>query len=96
MSLWFVAGMLAAVNPCGFILLPTYLMYFLGVSGGTLVPANDALVVLSPVAGGDSFSLPLPLVPGLVGLLDSYFQGAYFAPENAFGLALTDGLNVYF
>jgi cytochrome c-type biogenesis protein len=33
MSLWFVAGMLAAVNPCGFILLPTYLMYFLGLQG---------------------------------------------------------------
>ena len=31
MSLWFVAGMLAAVNPCGFVLLPTYLMYFLGI-----------------------------------------------------------------
>jgi cytochrome c biogenesis protein CcdA len=33
MSLWFVAGMLAAVNPCGFVLLPTYLMYFLGIQG---------------------------------------------------------------
>lgn len=33
MSLWFVAGMLAAVNPCGFVLLPTYLMYFLGMQG---------------------------------------------------------------
>ena len=26
----FTAGLLAAINPCGFILLPTYLMYFLG------------------------------------------------------------------
>ena len=33
MSLWFVAGILAAVNPCGFVLLPTYLMYFLGLQG---------------------------------------------------------------
>lgn len=33
MSLWFVSGMLAAVNPCGFVLLPTYLMYFLGLQG---------------------------------------------------------------
>ena len=33
--LWlsFGGGLLAAVNPCGFVLLPTYLMYFLGVSG---------------------------------------------------------------
>ena len=33
MSLWFIAGILAAVNPCGFVLLPTYLMYFLGLQG---------------------------------------------------------------
>jgi cytochrome c-type biogenesis protein len=26
----FTTGLLAAVNPCGFVLLPTYLMYFLG------------------------------------------------------------------
>ena len=34
MSLSFIRGLVAAVNPCGFIQLPTYLMYFLGVSGG--------------------------------------------------------------
>jgi cytochrome c-type biogenesis protein len=34
MSLSFIRGLVAAVNPCGFILLPTYLMYFLGISGG--------------------------------------------------------------
>lgn len=35
-SISLVRGMLAAVNPCGFVLLPTYLLYFLGVeaSGG--------------------------------------------------------------
>jgi len=26
----FTAGLLAAINPCGFVLLPTYLLYFLG------------------------------------------------------------------
>ena len=26
----FTYGLLAAVNPCGFVLLPTYLLYFLG------------------------------------------------------------------
>jgi cytochrome c-type biogenesis protein len=26
----FVLGVLAAVNPCGFVLLPTYLIFFLG------------------------------------------------------------------
>lgn len=33
MSLSFIRGLVAAVNPCGFILLPTYLMYFLGMEG---------------------------------------------------------------
>lgn len=33
--LWlsFGSGLLAAVNPCGFVLLPTYLVYFLGIGG---------------------------------------------------------------
>ena len=26
----FTAGLLAVMNPCGFVLLPTYLVYFLG------------------------------------------------------------------
>jgi len=29
----FILGVMAAVNPCGFVLLPTYLMYFLGLEG---------------------------------------------------------------
>lgn len=29
----FLLGVLAAVNPCGFVLLPAYLMYFLGIEG---------------------------------------------------------------
>ena len=33
MGLSFLRGLVAAVNPCGFILLPTYLMYFLGMQG---------------------------------------------------------------
>jgi len=33
--LWlsFGSGLLAAVNPCGFVLLPTYLTYYLGING---------------------------------------------------------------
>jgi cytochrome c biogenesis protein CcdA len=33
-GLAFLRGMVATVNPCGFVLLPTYLMYFLGVEAG--------------------------------------------------------------
>ena len=33
MGLSFLRGLVAAVNPCAFVLLPTYLMYFLGMQG---------------------------------------------------------------
>ena len=56
MSLSFIRGLVAAVNPCGFILLPTYLMYFLGMQGG--VPGTQrasmkrALLVSAAVSLG--------------------------------------------
>jgi cytochrome c-type biogenesis protein len=56
MSLSFVRGLVASVNPCGFILLPTYLMYFLGVTSG--VPGSQrasvrrALLVSGAVSAG--------------------------------------------
>lgn len=33
MGLSFLRGLIAAINPCAFVLLPTYLMYFLGMEG---------------------------------------------------------------
>ena len=33
MGLSFLRGLVAAVNPCAFVMLPTYLMYFLGMEG---------------------------------------------------------------
>jgi cytochrome c biogenesis protein CcdA len=56
LSLAFITGMLAAVNPCGFILLPTYLLYFLGLSsneaGVNRAPISRALAVSLAVSGG--------------------------------------------
>lgn len=55
-ALNFLRGVLAAVNPCGFVLLPTYLMYFLGTEGvrpGTQrASVQRALVVSAAVTGG--------------------------------------------
>ncbi|MEZ5259705.1 MAG: cytochrome c biogenesis protein CcdA [Ilumatobacteraceae bacterium] len=52
----FLIGVLATVNPCGFVLLPTYLMYFLGMEGarpGTQTAAvSRALAVSAAVASG--------------------------------------------
>jgi cytochrome c-type biogenesis protein len=56
MSLSFIRGLVAAVNPCGFILLPTYLMYFLGVSaesaGTQRATIRRALLVSAAVSSG--------------------------------------------
>lgn len=56
LSLSFITGMLAAVNPCGFILLPTYLLYFLGLSNSTAgaerAPIGRALQVSAAVSAG--------------------------------------------
>lgn len=43
LSLSFIRGLIASINPCGFVLLPTYLMYFLGVN------ANDAAARRAPI-----------------------------------------------
>ena len=55
-ALSFLAGILATVNPCGFVLLPTYLMYFLGTEGahpGTQrASLRRALIVSAAVSGG--------------------------------------------
>ena len=56
LSLSFIRGMVASINPCGFVLLPTYLMYFLGVSatdeGSERAPIGRALVVGAAVSAG--------------------------------------------
>jgi cytochrome c-type biogenesis protein len=55
-SLSFIRGLVAAVNPCGFILLPTYLMYFLGLSAGSTgtqrATIRRALLVSTAVSSG--------------------------------------------
>ncbi len=67
MSLSFIRGMVAAVNPCGFILLPTYLMYFLGLQGsmpGTQrATMRRAVIVSAAVSTG---FLSVFLVAGVI------------------------------
>ena len=50
----FMLGVLAAVNPCGFVLLPAYLAYFLGVdsSSSNRAPLVRALKVSAVVSAG--------------------------------------------
>ena len=67
LSLGFVRGLIAAVNPCGFILLPTYLLYFLGLSSQELgtqrASIRRALLVSGAVSAG---FLSIFLAVGLV------------------------------
>ncbi len=56
LSLSFIRGLIASINPCGFVLLPTYLMYFMGVSAANgemqKAPISKALYVGSMVSAG--------------------------------------------
>jgi cytochrome c biogenesis protein CcdA len=56
LSLSFIRGLVASINPCGFVLLPTYLMYFLGVSvadgQSQRAPISRALYVGTMVSTG--------------------------------------------
>lgn len=53
----FITGVLATVNPCGFVLLPTYLLYFLGIESQSTdrsgaATAQRALIVGSALSAG--------------------------------------------
>ena len=52
----FMLGILAAVNPCGFVLLPAYLLYFLGIDSvnpaAQRAPIRRALLVSAAVSSG--------------------------------------------
>jgi cytochrome c-type biogenesis protein len=67
----FVAGMVASVNPCGFVLLPAYLGYYLGDDRGAggRRPAGRALAVSATVTA--SFALLFGLAGIFAGLAAS-------------------------
>ena len=87
--LWlsFGSGLLAAVNPCGFALLPTYLMYFLGVSGrpGTQrSTVRRALLVSAALSAG--FMTIFVIVGGISRLFTDWLN------QNAKYVALLIGI----
>jgi cytochrome c biogenesis protein CcdA len=79
LSLSFIRGMVASINPCGFVLLPTYLMYFLGVSAtdphAQHAPIRRALTVGAMVSSG------FLVVFFAIGAITQYWTTALF--ENA-------------
>ena len=78
----FVLGALAAVNPCGFVLLPTYLVYYLGAESGS--GASRPVAVLRALKVGAAVSagfVSLFLVVGIITRLftDVIRQNAKYA-----------------
>jgi cytochrome c-type biogenesis protein len=71
MGLSFLRGLVAAVNPCGFILLPTYLMYFLGMQGA--VPGTQRATVRRALLVSGSLSAGFMSVFVVVGLISYHF-----------------------
>lgn len=73
MGLSFLRGLVAAVNPCAFVLLPTYLMYFLGLEGqrpgSQRATVQRALVVSAAVSAG------FMAVFVAVGVISEYITG---------------------
>jgi cytochrome c biogenesis protein CcdA len=73
MSLSFIRGMVAAVNPCGFILLPTYLMYFLGLQGK--LPGSQRASLTRALKVSAAVSSGFLAVFLVVGIISEAFTG---------------------
>lgn len=71
MTLSFVRGMVATVNPCGFVLLPTYLMFFLGMQGQ--LPGSQRATVRRALVVSLSLSAGFMVVFIGVGLISYNF-----------------------
>ncbi len=84
----FLLGIFAAVNPCGFVMLPTYLMYFLGLEGsrpGTQrASVQRALLVSAATSAG--FITVFVIVGAITRLFTSTIQ------ENAKYISLVIGI----
>jgi cytochrome c biogenesis protein CcdA len=91
--LWlsFGGGLLAAVNPCGFVLLPTYLMYYLGVSGREEVPVEHGVTRALRVSLSVSAGFMTVFI--IVGSISRLFTD--WLNQNAKYLALVIGVGLF-
>ena len=67
LALAFASGMVAAVNPCGFAMLPAYVSFFLGKEGDHLPGKGESVLRAIPVAL--AVSLGFVVVFGFVGIV---------------------------
>ena len=73
LGLAFARGMLASVNPCGFVLLPTYLLYFLGIEASGATHDQQASVRRALVVG-TSVSAGFIAVFGVIGAITEFID----------------------
>ena len=66
LALAFASGMVAAVNPCGFAMLPAYVSFFLGVEGDRVPTRGESVLRSIPVA--IAVSAGFLVVFGVVGI----------------------------
>jgi cytochrome c biogenesis protein CcdA len=72
-GLSFLRGLVASVNPCAFVLLPTYLMYFLGMVGAQ--PGDQRAGVRRALVVSGSVTAGFMAVFVSVGLVSEYVTG---------------------
>jgi cytochrome c-type biogenesis protein len=86
----FAAGLLVAINPCGFVLLPTYLMFFLGMEnlrpGSERASVRRALAVSAAVTVG--FMVVFVVVGAITKWGSAWLLGKSEWASLAVGLAL--------
>ncbi len=70
MGLSFLRGLIAAVNPCAFVMLPTYLMYFLGMEGHR--PGDQRSTVRRALLVSAAVSAGFMAVFVVVGIISEY------------------------
>lgn len=83
-------GMFAAINPCGFVMLPTYLMYFLGLEGSK--PGTQRASVVRALVVSASTSAGFVAVFLVVGAISRLFTSALV--DNAKYLSLLVGISM--
>jgi len=94
--LWyaFVAGVVASVNPCGFVLLPAYLGYYLGddLAGGDQGAAGSRRRAGRAVVIGTTVAASFALLFGLVGIVANLAASAVTPALPWIGTAVGAGL----
>lgn len=87
----FTQGLLAAINPCGFVLLPTYLVYFLGMEN--LRPGAERASLLRALKVSLAVSAGFMVIFVVIGAITKLSTNNWFV-DNAQWVSLVIGLGL--